>query len=139
MSPEAALFLKYRNAEPYDASKEDVYALGVVLFGMLTSNLPYDRPFYLSPDPKSPKHAFVNGSAQHRLLLETLTDVSTGRQFQAQELDDNFGELHSQGVLSLLRKNGYLDYCSPQSLDLLQKIFSRRLSLKELIHHPFVQ
>merc|ERR1719474_2498703 len=40
MSPEAALFLKYQDADPYDASKEDIYALGVVLVVMLTGAMP---------------------------------------------------------------------------------------------------
>jgi len=34
MSPEAAMFLKFKDADSYDASKEDIYALGVGLYVM---------------------------------------------------------------------------------------------------------
>eukprot|EP01083_Nonionella_stella_P022791 63014_1 len=48
--PNPPFFLRYKDADPYDASKEDIYALGVVLFCLLTCRLPYDTPFYITEE-----------------------------------------------------------------------------------------
>merc|ERR1719273_1374774 len=75
-SPEGALFLKYQDSEAYDASKEDVYALGVILYVMLTGTMPWDRPFYLQPDEAEPdKFGYLNGSKKRKIDIRTMKDV----------------------------------------------------------------
>eukprot|EP01084_Bolivina_argentea_P173378 300283_1 len=144
MSPESALFLKYKHAEKYDASKEDIYALGIVLFCMLTCVIPYDCPFYID------KNHCLNGNPQYKLdRLNTCNgivfkDTKCDKIFFEDELDSNFELLHSQenGLFDLLKKDALIDYVSKDSLNLLQKIITtenKRLSLKELIDHPFVK
>ena len=144
MSPESALFLKYKNAQPYNSAKEDIYSLGIVLFCMLTCTLPYNTPFYIEKDPNNPtKYGYLNGNKDCKIDLQTLCDINNpSLKISPSELDSNFATLFQQnGVVSLLKLDCILDYVTYDALDLLNKIFvpnKDRISLQELIHHPFV-
>ena len=120
--------MKDENAPKYDASKEDIYALGIVLYSMLTCSLPYDSPFYLDKD------GYLNGNKSFKI-----DNLETNEIITNDILDENFKYLHENGVEYLLNMNCSLDYVNNDSLDLLNKIFSKRMTLKELINHPFVQ
>jgi len=126
--------------EPYDASKEDIYALGVVLYTMLTCTLPYDSPFYIENDAENPtKFGYLNGKKKFKIDLETFTDVKTGNKIdETHHIDPKFQCLMQNGIGYLLQSDCLLDYVSNESLDLLHEIFTKRMSLKELIKHPFV-
>eukprot|EP01083_Nonionella_stella_P299988 1021879_1 len=138
MSPESALFLRYKDADPYDASKEDIYALGVVLFCLLTCRLPYDTPFYIKEEEANYPMGYLNGNKKYQIDLQTMTYVATGKAVNVNEIDEAFKYLQLQGVAHLLHQNCLLDYVSDDSLDLLDQIFRKRMSLSELIAHPFV-
>eukprot|EP01083_Nonionella_stella_P005797 16724_1 len=138
MSPESALFLRYKDADPYDASKEDIYALGVVLFCLLTCRLPYDSPFYIEDDDKDEAFGYLNGNKKYKIDLRSMTYVKTGKPVNAKEMDETFKFLQRYGVAHLLHQNCLLDYVSDDSLHLLDQIFRKRMSLSELIAHPFV-
>jgi len=134
-----SLFLNYQDAEPFDASKEDVYALGVVLFTILTCSLPFDSPFFIVPDEKDPRYGYLNGSKKCKIDLLTMTDVNDPKvRIDADSLDPRARVLQTSGVGALLEAYCLLDYVSHDALDLLQQIFLKRISLKELIAHPFV-
>eukprot|EP01083_Nonionella_stella_P005796 16722_1 len=138
MSPESALFLRYKDADPYDASKEDIYALGVVLFCLLTCRLPYDSPFYIEDDDKDEAFGYLNGNKKYKIDLRSMTYVKTGKPVNVKEMDQTFRFLQRYGVAHLLHQNCLLDYVSDDSLHLLDQIFRKRMSLSELIAHPFV-
>merc|ERR1712233_124468 len=68
-----------------------------------------------------------------------MKDIKTGKSIDLKELDANFAYLQQFGILNFLKRNCLLDYVTNDSFDLLHKIFTKRTTLKELIHHPFVQ
>eukprot|EP01083_Nonionella_stella_P010045 28698_1 len=136
MSPESALFLIDADAEPYDASKEDIYALGVALYVLLTCSLPYESPFYIEKDEQN-EFGYLNGNPKYGIHLNTMRYVRTGRPVNV-KVEPNLEYIQKHGVTELLRHNCCLDYVSNDSLDLLNQIFTKRLSIKELIAHPFV-
>ena len=80
------LYVK-KKAKPYNGSKEDIYALGVVLFCMLTCTLPYDKPFYLD------NNLYLNGDKNYNVLPNDYND-----------LDENFEILHKYGIKQLINK-----------------------------------
>jgi len=144
MSPESSLFLKDKNAAAYDASKQDLYALGVTLYCLLTCSLPYDSPFYLENSEKSDERgiAYLNGDRNYKIDLATLRDIHRPHvMLSPRDIDDRFGRLLTSNVRHTLYDNCLLDYVSHDSLDLLNKLLTpsaNRLSLAQLIRHPFV-
>eukprot|EP01083_Nonionella_stella_P165879 553032_1 len=139
-SPESALLLKSQDAEPYDAAKEDIYALGVVLFCLLTSRMPYNTPFYIAPDKENPQFGYLNANQneKYQIDLKTMRFVQTGDAVQVDEIDPSFALLHERGVRQVLRHNCLSQYVPSDAADLLDQIFSNRMSMTQLIDHPFV-
>jgi len=139
MSPEAALHHRYQDADPYDASKEDIYALGVVLVVMLTGAMPWDSPLYVERDGKNRSIGYLNGSRKMVIDLETMKDVRTGQRIDPRYIDMNFEQFQTaKGVHQNLLTNCHKDYFTEDALDLICQIFEHRLSLGELLQHPFV-
>ena len=137
-SAASALFLKYKDAAPYDASQEDVYALAVCLYTMLTAKMPWDTPFYIERDANKADYGYLNGDKKHKIDLRTMTDAQSGLDIQPEIIDANFHRFQSaQGLMNAIQENCYLDYFSPNALHLLCQMFDSKMSLKELAVHPF--
>jgi len=139
-SPEGALFLQYPDAAAYDASKEDVFALAVSLYVMLTATMPWNTPFFLEPDPADPERfGFLNGSRRHRIDVRTMRDTERGTLIDDQLIDRNFALFTSaEGVARTVHANCAHDYLTADALDLLCRVFESRISLKEMAAHRFV-
>jgi len=139
MSPEAAMFLKFKDADSYDASKEDIYALGVALYVMLTGTMPWDSPLFLERDPTNPMVGHLNGSKKFKIDMVTMKESTTGHFVDSRFFDANFQQLQTaRGLIANIHSNGNKDYFTRDALDLLCRIFECRMSLKELSQHPFV-
>jgi len=139
MSPEGALFHKYQDADPYDASKEDIYALGVALYVLLVGQMPWDSPFFVVKDAQNPQIGYLNGSRKYPYDLMTMTNINTGQAIEIRVLDANFQQMQTaRGFVQKIESNCHTDYFTKSALDLLCTIFERRLSCNELCQHPFV-
>jgi len=138
-SAAGALFCKYKDAAPYDASQEDVFALAVCLYTMLTANMPWDMPFYIERDETNANYGYLNGAKKHKIDLRTMRDAESGLTIPPGIIDANFEDFQSaQGVMHKIHENCFLDYFSQSALELLCQMFETKMTLKELAVHPFV-
>jgi len=138
-SAQGALFLKYQDSDAYDASKEDVYSLAVCLYSMLTGDMPWNFPFFIEPEPNNPDYGYLNGVKKRKIDLRTMRDAESGLEIPQHLIDPLFHRFQSvAGVVEVVQGSCYLDYFSSDALDLLCRLFSSRMNLKELAGHRFV-
>jgi len=108
-------------------------------YTMLTADMPWNFSFFLERDESNPIYGYLNGSKKRKIDLRTMRDAESGLEIPGHLIDPMFHRFQSvEGVISVIKGSCYLDYFTNDALDVLCRLFTSKLSLQELLQHPFV-